>query len=342
MVLGAMLVTGGCGGGKSADTVSKAAPAAKPAAVEKKYNWDFFIYVSTTHFVGKYFVQFADEVRQKSGGRLNITVRPEGEIPYKATEALRVVQNGNVQIADCNAGYVGGDSKVASMPTLPFFVTSVDELHKTWGALKPYVEKDFKKFDAEVILVYQWPGQYFWGKGKTVNSFDEFKGLKVRTYSAEQQEFLKRLGASPLALTMNEVPGAAQRGVIDALITSALSVIDNKMYDYLNWGFLANYGPGMNYVVVNSKSMADLPEDLRKILKDAAGDLQAKLLKDIPATDQTNFEKLEKAGMKMIKPAPEVVKKGSAVMADYYGQWGQKGGAELEEAMQKVRKALDK
>ena len=81
------------------------------ATSSKVYNWDFFIFVGPTHSIYvDHFLPFVNTVKDRTGGRLIITLRPPGELPYKATDALRVVGDGSIQLADANVAFVAGES----------------------------------------------------------------------------------------------------------------------------------------------------------------------------------------------------------------------------------------
>src|SRR5262245_22567344 len=70
----------------------------KPAA------WDMTVMVGITHFVGGVEKEFLEDVSKRTNGALAVTLRPPGELPYKLTEYLRTVGQGNVQMCDVYMG----------------------------------------------------------------------------------------------------------------------------------------------------------------------------------------------------------------------------------------------
>ena len=60
-----------------------AGPMQSAQAAEK---WDMFVFPGATHPISLRLKEFSDEVRKRSNGYLTITVRPQGELPFKATD----------------------------------------------------------------------------------------------------------------------------------------------------------------------------------------------------------------------------------------------------------------
>jgi TRAP-type C4-dicarboxylate transport system substrate-binding protein len=102
---------------------------------------------------------------------------------------------------------------------------------------------------------------------KPVNTLADFKGLKVRVYSTPMQiEAVKKLGASPIPMTLGEVLPAIQNGTIDGAITGNTILTAFKYYDAAKY---AVYLPSFSTVaaaIVNKAWLASLPADLRAIL----------------------------------------------------------------------------
>ncbi|MCW5690259.1 MAG: hypothetical protein KIT76_17080, partial [Pseudolabrys sp.] len=52
---------------------------------------------------------FAEDVTKATGGRLKITVFAASELPYKASDVLRITAGNQVQMGDVALGFVAGD-----------------------------------------------------------------------------------------------------------------------------------------------------------------------------------------------------------------------------------------
>src|SRR5262245_38041652 len=170
--------------------VSLLAPSAPAATQPKPAAWDMTVMVGITHFVGSVEKEFLEDVSKRTNGVLAVTLRPPGELPYKLTEYLRTVGQGNVQMCDVYMGFIAGDSKLGALTGLPFLVANAEELKKVMPILEPVIREDFARFGAEILTWYTWPEQNFFGRGKPITTVDDFKGRKIRTTSPEQSELL--------------------------------------------------------------------------------------------------------------------------------------------------------
>jgi TRAP-type C4-dicarboxylate transport system substrate-binding protein len=106
---------------------------------------------------------------------------------------------------------------------------------------------------------------------KPVRHLAEFKGMKIRVLASPfQLEMIKRLDASPVAMSLGDVLTALQQGALDGALGSIpvfgpMHYVDAAKYD-------TEIGqPYVNTIVVmNKKWLEALPPDLQKIVRDDA------------------------------------------------------------------------
>lgn len=318
------------------------AVAAPVAAQPKPVTWDFILNVGLTHPVAIMEKEFVDDVKKRTNGQFDIVLRPPGELPYKLPEYLRVVGQGNVQMGDVYMGFLAGDTKIGVITGLPFLVGTADELKKVMVGLEPMIREDYARFGADILTWFTWPEQNFFGRGKPITTLDDFKGRKIRTTSPEQSELVKRLGGVPVSIPAPEVPSAAQRGVMEGVITAGFNLLGSKWYDFTEWAYLPNiHIGGPAYILVNKQALAALPAEHRKALQEAAAALQVKMLREIPAREQSDLKTLEtEHKVKLIQAKPEDVVRARKLMEGYWDEWAKQGGPKAVEALALVRKAL--
>jgi TRAP-type C4-dicarboxylate transport system substrate-binding protein len=113
---------------------------------------------------------------------------------------------------------------------------------------------------------------------KPVRRLADYSGLKIRVLASQfQMELIKRIGGSPVAMTLGDVVPGLQQGTIDG----AMSTV--TQYTTLHYIDAARYvvetgQPYVSSVAVLSKKWVDgLSPDLQKIVRDDA----AKVSKDV-------------------------------------------------------------
>src|ERR1700730_4403505 len=222
--------------------------------------------------------RFAAAGEKDSGGRIKGEVYPAsqlGAIPRQ----IEGVQFGSIQ------GWIGP----------PEFLVGVDERYEALSA--PGL---FSSQDQDVRVINDPPVRDFMlglgaNKGlagvaiapigpssiasrKAIHHFADFKGMKLRVLASPfQLEMVKRMDASPVAMTLADVMPALQQGAIDGALAT-ITVYTTFHYQDAAKYVLESDQPYLNSMVVMSKKWVDsLPPDLQKIVRDDA----ASVSKDI-------------------------------------------------------------
>lgn len=166
---------------------------------------------------------------------------------------------------------------------------------------------------------------------KPVRHLSEFKGLKIRVLASPfQLELIKRMDASPVAMTLGDVLPGLQQGTIDGSLSTVTVYTTMQFQDAAKYVTEIGQPYLVSIIVMSKKWFASLPADLQKIVRDDA----AKVSKDIfpfvaeffanqrkiwqsrggelislPADEEAAFiKKIESVGDDMSKSKPELNK----------------------------------
>ncbi|MGA2944622.1 MAG: TRAP transporter substrate-binding protein [Xanthobacteraceae bacterium] len=106
---------------------------------------------------------------------------------------------------------------------------------------------------------------------KPVHHLAEINGMKIRVLASQfQLEMIKRMGASPVAMSLGDVMPALQQGAIDGALGTIPVFVPLKYSDVTKY-MVQTEQPYVNVVVVMSKKWLEgLPPDLQKIVRDDA------------------------------------------------------------------------
>ncbi len=323
--------------------ISAAATAHSDAQASKSatYEWDFMTVVppfAKGSSVGNFLQAFAKDVEKQTNGQIKITLRPPGELPYAPAETLATVGSGRVQLGD-GAAFIAGEAKSAGILQMPFLIQTPQDLKKAMVVLKPWLNKDFKKFGVTMLFYYTWPLQTTWGRGDAVASLADFKGKKLRASSSQQAYLLQKLGADPVTLTTPEVAPALQRGVVDGVTTAAYNAHPLGWGSFIKWGYLTpiNDVPGM--IVINTREWNKLPAPLRATVRRVAAKWQKNMLVKIPKAERLFQQALARDNdVQLIQGSKTDLAKGISIMRPYWTSWAKDN--DLTPAMKAVRKAV--
>ena len=311
-------------------------------AFAKPMKWDFTIYYGPGHSLTQLYTALADDIRTRTNGELDITVRTAGEMPFKATEAVPVLGQGQVQMALGYQGFIAGTTKVAALPGLPFLMRNAQEAETAMQVLRPHIESRLSAQGCRMLL---WSGQNWpqnaYGRGEPLTRLEEFKGRNARGSSPEQGDVIRHYGGAAVTLTTAEVPEAMHRGVVDAVFTGAANITGSKWTEFLDWGYLCDPHTGIEYVMINDGIYDGLPDDFRAAVDGAVADAQASIAVARKASNDAAVQQMRET-MTITDAAPEDVARYEAEWAGYWDSWAADGGPDVVAALAAVREALGK
>ena len=126
---------------------------------------------------------FAQEVNDNAKGKLTIKVHSGGSL-IKHPEIHRAVKSRQVQIGEVFIGRLGNNAPIFKLDNIPFLATDFDSAERLYEASKPELAKALAKDSLMLLYTSPWPAQDLYSN-KPVNSIEDLKGLKMRSYSQQ-------------------------------------------------------------------------------------------------------------------------------------------------------------
>ena len=310
-------------------------------AAEKVYNWRLQAYDAgpTPGFTA--LEQFANEVNEKSKGSLNIKVFRAGTFGYSGFELHRIVSKGLIELAEPLDLSLTLEDPVAGINLLPFLFSNNNEVLKGWPVSKKHIFAYLEKINCHPLLAYERPMNYLYVKGKKVKTIEDWKGLKLRTWSAMTSALIEALGGTALQIPYSEVYTAMASGIIQGNIASPQSATDQKCYEVANYYCLWPISPIVYALVVNKPLYESLPKDLRNILDEASKKYE-------PVLWTNNFHNVDDAikglvqkGMELVPVEQGEIKKAQEIMGrTYWQKWSKETGERGRIALEEMNKAI--
>ncbi|MGQ9669843.1 MAG: TRAP transporter substrate-binding protein [Desulfosoma sp.] len=269
-----------CGSASAADVVKMNLNAIYPA----------------TNFHSQGAEEFAKRVKEYTGGTVEIAVHPGGALGFKGPELLKTVKDGTVPMSDILMGVVQGSEKVFGISSLPRMVTSYEEAYKLYESCKDLYDKAAAKWNQKILYVSPWPPSGLF-TNKEIQTALDIKNLKTRTYDKNGADFLANLGGSPVSLPWGEVYAALRTGMIDSVLTSAVSGRDAKLWEVLKYFKKIDYAYPLNMVVINLDYWKALKADQKAAMEKAAKEVQDLQWKKSAVDNNESLKTLAENGM---------------------------------------------
>jgi TRAP-type C4-dicarboxylate transport system substrate-binding protein len=310
-----------------------------PAALGAEH-WDMPLAYPATNFQSVNAKEFAQCVADGTSGELNITTHPGGSL-FKGNDIKRAVQTGQVQIGERLLSAHENENPIFGTDSIPFLATSYDASVRLWQAARPELEKLLNKQGLVLLYSVPWPAQglYF---NKDVNSVADMGGIKVRSYNKSTARVAELTGMAPVQIEAAEISQALAAGVINSLITSAVTGQDSKAWEQLSHFYKVDAWMPRNHVIVNKEAWETLSDATKDVFRNCAAKAEKVGLQKSKEANEQAVKTLKKNGMMVLAPSKklsaELREAGEAMTAEWTGKAGAMGKAVIEKFM-KVEKA---
>jgi C4-dicarboxylate-binding protein DctP len=254
-----------------------AAPEAKPGEAAKAVG-PAAMTIKFSHVVarntpkGKASEKFAEVVKEKSGGRIEVQVFHNSEL-YKDAEEMEALQTNAIQFIAPGTDKFGSLAPMWDATALPYLFLSESAVKKFLDADNPVAKELFESMRPKGLL-----GLALWGNGfknfsnnkKPIKAPSDFQGLKIRTSGKPDEAFVKAMGGSAQVMAFSEVFGALQQGVVDGQYNTWSNIVTQKFHEVQKYATISKGGTYLSYGAATNATWWDsLDDGTRKILTEA-------------------------------------------------------------------------
>lgn len=272
--------------------------------------------------------QFAEEIKTKTNGELDITVH-SGASLVKHPEIPRAVKTGQVQMGEIFIGIMGNTHPVFKHDNIPFLATNYDDAKTLWEAAKPEMEKQLNKEGMTLLYAVAWPAQSLYSKNP-VNSLEDLTGSRMRAYSPSTSRLADLMGTTPTTIQVPEIPQAFSTGIIDAMITSPSTGANGQAWDYVQHYTDIQAWIPKNMVVVNTRSFKRLDKATQQIVLDAAMHAEQKGWQIVREQAKKDTQTLADNGIAVSQPSAKLLQQLTMIGATMTQEWLDESGPEIK------------
>ena len=275
-------------------------------------------------------LHFKNLVEMASGGRIQVSVHPAGQLGGEAALA-EAIQTGTLEM-----GSIGDPTLTNLIPQLalfglPFFYPDKAAVERVWSG--EVGRKVAKLFPPKGLVMLSWTGNGFrdFGNSKRpIRTPADLRALKMRTQESPLYlDSYKALGVNPIPIPWPEVFSSLQQGVIDGLDLPYLGMWMAKTYEALKYVTLSGWAYSGIFIIINKKTYDSLPPDLQEIVKDAAYE-SGRVTLGINLQDElAALIGLKEKGVAVSSLSPEEKKAFQKELTPVYEAWKKKIGEDL-------------
>ena len=193
--------------------------ASAPAQAQDVVKLKFSHWVIAGHPVSKWIQSWADDLRVKSGGQIDIQVFPSMQLGGPI-EHYDMVRRGTADMAWILHGYTSDRFPLTTLFDLPFTVDDAVVASKVVNSPElrgKYLDREARGVKNLVLFTNE-PTHLF-TTGKVVRVPADLKGQRIRFPSTTARKYIEALGGTPVGLPAPAMAENLQKGVIDGTIT---------------------------------------------------------------------------------------------------------------------------
>nr|WP_299242686.1 TRAP transporter substrate-binding protein [uncultured Halomonas sp.] len=238
---------------------------------------------------------WADEVEEKSDGRIKIEILPVNAV-VQANQTLQAVKSGILQGHLTDPSYFTGQNPAFGM---------LGNLVGAWGDPNEFLDYmrngGGEELYNELVEPY---GLHLIGAAATglealpskrpIRTVDDLKGLKLRAPEGMVYNIFEKAGATPVNLPGSEVYTALEKGVIDAADYTVFATnYQQGLYEFAPYpSYPGFHSLPMVAVSVNKQEWDSLPDDLKSMLESTVDDMADEMVAKLKELDEEAVEEV--------------------------------------------------
>ncbi|WP_227368606.1 TRAP transporter substrate-binding protein [Halomonas sp. M20] len=238
---------------------------------------------------------WADEVEEKSDGRIQIEILPVNAV-VQANQTLQAVKSGILQGHLTDPSYFTGQNPAFGM---------LGNLVGAWGDPNEFLDYmrngGGEELYNELVEPY---GLHLIGAAATglealpskrpIRTVDDLKGLKLRAPEGMVYNIFEKAGATPVNLPGSEVYTALEKGVIDAADYTVFATnYQQGLYEFAPYpSYPGFHSLPMVAVSLNKGEWDSLPDDLKSMLESSVVDMGDEMVAKLKELDQEAVEEV--------------------------------------------------
>ena len=271
-------------------------------------------------------VKAAAEIKEKTGGRIDVQSFPNGQLG-SSRDMVESVASGALTMVTEGAAQLGQFVPQLSIIEAPYIWK--DAAHMTRALKSPLMDELNKalveKRGMRMIGVNYYGVRHLTSGKKAINSLEDMKGFKLRVPEVDTfRAMAEAWGARPTPLNFSELYLALSQGAVDGQENPLPTIASAKLAEVQKYLVLTAHIITPRLVIVNEAAWQKIPQADRDLVKAAIDKAAAWQDNEILEQEKGLADSLGKSGMTVIKPDNEAFRKPvlATVPAKFESKWG--------------------
>ncbi|MFM8516361.1 MAG: TRAP transporter substrate-binding protein DctP, partial [Nevskiaceae bacterium] len=217
---------------------------------------------------------FRDSLKRQLGKRVEVQIYPSGQFCGNERECMEALQSGILEVHQTTIGGLAGLYGAAQVFDLPYMFAS-DEIAECVmdGTVPQQMGEAILRegLGLRLMAVGNTGGwRSFATTERRITRVADLQGLRIRTLpSALEQEMVRELGASPMALPFSEIYSALGAGMLAGTKNSIQDVMGMKFDEHIRHLFVDRHAYMASFWWYSEQGWQRLPPDVQQVVREA-------------------------------------------------------------------------
>jgi len=289
-------------------------------------NWKFTSSQAASHPSTIRYIEASERVKQKSNGKMEITVFHSGQLGTDL-DTFTQVRIGGVQMMVLSNLLTATAAPLGSLPSMPFALQTYDAIWQAMdGKLGKLLRTDLEKagyMTTDKILdsgFHQMTSSH-----KPINTVADMQGFKLRAPPSPLIVATWRaIGAAPTTMNFSELYTALQTGVVEGQEGPLVYIRTNRLFEVQKYLSLTSHIWDGWYTLINPRAFQRLSKDLQDIVMDSFNQAGVDERADVAGLIEPTKVFLAEKGMVVSTPPDIAPFREKLKQAGLYKEWKEK------------------
>lgn len=301
------------------------------------YELDMSVTVGESSTWFKAAEKLAEDVNEKSNGRISINVYPNEQLSGgdSATAVSQVADGTQDMSYNSTIIYSVMDERFGVL-SAPFIFPDLDTAFSLLDGEGGKMINDILRENGVEPLGFGLNGfRQVTTSGDPIKTPEDLDGLKMRVPGIEMYTDLWReFGANPTTMTFSEVFSSLQQGTIDGQENPVEVIHSSQLNEVQNSMTIWDYSFDPLVLGINKELFDSMSEEDQQIMKEAAAAANEYQIEETRKREQKQIEELKESGMEVYELSQEEKETFKESMQPIYDQYKSVWGEELLNAFQ--------
>ena len=251
---------------------------------------------------------WAPNLEERTNGQLRLEITSLAKLGLPGADTLKLVSDGTLDMTALYSGYIARELPIFGILNLYGLYSDHRTLFESSTEILPSLGAILtRETGGGMVINRNWFFEdEFLFSIAPLRSLADLEDLKIRSRSADMQNWLDGMGARPEFVAFAEVYDALEEGDLDAGVTTPWAAHGQRWYEVTSYmsGPLINWVPLPN--LLNPDVWNQMPADLQKILIEEGARAELEQFRLAPAQILASVQENIDAGLKPIEFSSEL------------------------------------